>query len=51
MQTGEGRYGIEFGPLPDGYECETPEDSFGGRKLVLAAGKTVTETFKIRKKN
>ncbi len=24
VQPGEGRYGIGFGPLPDGYECEKP---------------------------
>jgi hypothetical protein len=37
-------------PLPDGYERDNPED-FDGRKLVLPAGKTITATFKIHKKN
>jgi hypothetical protein len=50
VQPGEGRYGLEFGPLPDGYEHENPDDFLPGRELVLPAGKTITEVFKIRKK-
>jgi len=52
VKPGEGRYGIGEYPikeLPDGYERN--QEDLAGRKLVLPAGKTITETFKIRKKN
>jgi hypothetical protein len=52
VQPGERRYGIgayAASTLPDDYE-RNPED-LAGRKLVLPAGKTITEVFKIRKKN
>jgi RNA polymerase sigma factor (sigma-70 family) len=45
---GKRRYGVGFGPVPEGYEIA--EDDGPGRVLELTAGKTVTETFRLRKK-
>jgi protocatechuate 3,4-dioxygenase beta subunit len=47
VQPGTFRFGTGFGPLPSEYE---PVASLQGRELVLPAGKTITETFKFRKK-
>jgi hypothetical protein len=49
VQPGTRRYGVGFGPLPAGYECD-PRDQGEGRELGLPAGKTITETFRLRKK-
>ncbi len=49
VQPGTRRYGIGFGPLPEGYEGDN-SDLVQGRVLELSAGKTVTETFRLRKK-
>ncbi len=46
VQPGEGRYDLA---LPDGYERDNPDEG-RGREITLPAGKTVTETFKLRKK-
>jgi hypothetical protein len=49
VTPGTRRYGVGFGPLPDGYEWEQG-DFAKGRELELAAGKTVTATFRLHKK-
>lgn len=48
VEPGKRRYGLGFSPIPDGYEMD--EDDGPGRELELTAGKTVTETFRLRKK-
>jgi RNA polymerase sigma factor (sigma-70 family) len=49
VPPGTRRYGVGFGALPDGYEWED-RDFAEGRRLELAAGKTVTATFRLHKK-
>ena len=48
VQPGKRRYNLSS--LPDDYESVKPEDKIGGRELDLSAGKTITETFQLRKK-
>jgi RNA polymerase sigma factor (sigma-70 family) len=48
VQPGTGRYGVGFGPLPEGYAWDD-RDITEGRELELPAGKTVTATFPLRK--
>jgi hypothetical protein len=50
VQPGERSYFLGVSPFPDGYEIDKQE-FLVGRKLVLPAGKTITATFKIHKKN
>lgn len=49
-KPGKRRYGVAFGPLPDGYRAIDPVDERKGRELELPAGKSVTVEFKLRKK-
>jgi RNA polymerase sigma factor (sigma-70 family) len=48
VQPGKGRYSLG---LPEGYDPANGANSELVRKLELSAGKTITEVFKIRKKN
>jgi hypothetical protein len=47
VEPGTRLYNVDS--VPDGYECEDVGD-WNGRELELTAGKTITETFKFRKK-
>ena len=50
VRPGKARYGLGLNLLLSDYEADNPDDLKKGREIELPAGKTVTETFKLRKK-